>query len=84
MSHSTERPQKKPKNIFLKPASKVVKEEVSLGSFTQRQVLIGAKDGAPNFAMRRFIMGTSGGMPLHTNTVEHEQYVLRGKGQIRK
>ena len=23
-----------------------------------------------------------GGMPLHTNTVEHEQYVLRGKATV--
>ena len=39
--------------------------------------LIGEKDKAPNFAMRRFIMGRGGGMPLHTNTVEHEQYAQR-------
>jgi len=33
--------------------------------------------------MRRFTMGPGGGMPLHTNTVEHEQYVLRGRARIR-
>ena len=37
----------------------------------------------PHFAMRRFRMGAGGGMPLHTNTVEHEQYVLSGKARIR-
>ena len=46
------------------------------------QVLIGVEDGAPHFAMRRFIMGDGGGMPLHTNRVEHEQYVLAGRARI--
>ncbi len=46
------------------------------------QVLIGAEHGAPNFAMRRFLMGEDGGMPLHTNLVEHEQYVLAGRARI--
>jgi quercetin dioxygenase-like cupin family protein len=32
--------------------------------------------------MRRFIMEPGGGMPPHTNTVEHEQYVLRGSATI--
>lgn len=27
-------------------------------------------------------MGEGGGMPLHTNTVEHEQYVLRGRARV--
>ena len=33
--------------------------------------------------MRKFSMQEGGGMPLHTNTVEHEQYVLRGHARIR-
>jgi quercetin dioxygenase-like cupin family protein len=45
------------------------------------QVLIGAGD-APNFAMRRFIMEPDGGMPNHTNTVEHEQFVLKGRAKV--
>lgn len=32
--------------------------------------------------MRRFVMEPGGGMPEHTNTVEHEQYVLRGHASI--
>jgi quercetin dioxygenase-like cupin family protein len=55
--------------------------QVPAGSGTTRQVLIGA-DEAPNFAMRRFIMEPGGGMPRHSNTVEHEQYVLRGRAKI--
>jgi quercetin dioxygenase-like cupin family protein len=36
----------------------------------------------PNFIMRRFSMAPGGGMPKHTNTVEHEQYVLKGQARI--
>jgi quercetin dioxygenase-like cupin family protein len=56
-------------------------EQVSAGTSTTRQVLIGP-DEAPNFAMRKFTMEPGGGMPKHTNTVEHEQYVLRGRARI--
>ena len=56
-------------------------EDVAAGTGTKRQVLIGADEG-PNFAMPRLIMEPGGGMPMHTNTVEHEQYVLRGAAQI--
>lgn len=56
--------------------------EVTAGIATRTQVLIGADDGAPNFAMRRFVMGEGGGMPRHTNDVEHEQFVLRGRARI--
>jgi quercetin dioxygenase-like cupin family protein len=45
------------------------------------QVLIGPKE-APNFLMRKFTVQPGGKMTKHTNTVEHEQYVLRGKGWI--
>ncbi len=48
---------------------------------TSIQVLIGP-DEAPNFAMRRFIMEPGGGMPKHTNAVEHEQFVLRGRARV--
>ena len=54
---------------------------MSSGTSTTRQVLIGP-DEAPNFAMRKFTMEPGGGMPKHTNTVEHEQYVLRGRARI--
>jgi len=56
-------------------------EKVSAGTSVSRQVLIGPGEG-PNFAMRRFIMGPGGGIPAHTNAVEHEQFVLRGRARI--
>lgn len=65
----------------VKRAAGLPAEEVRAGSGTMRQILIGP-DEAPNFAMRRFIMEPGGGMPAHTNTVEHEQYVLRGRAKV--
>lgn len=56
-------------------------ESVKAGSGVSRQVLIGP-DEAPNFALRRFVIQPGGEMPRHTNTVEHEQYVLSGRAKI--
>ncbi len=62
----------------IKHANAVPAESVKAGDFTTIQVL----QQGPNFAMRRFVMQPGGGMPNHTNTVEHEQYVLRGHARI--
>ena len=67
--------------MSVKSAHDVAAEPVGAGQGTTRQVLIGPDEG-PNFALRRFIMEPGGGMPRHTNTVEHEQYVLRGHARI--
>jgi quercetin dioxygenase-like cupin family protein len=64
-----------------KRVNDVREEPVSAGKGTTRQVLIGPDEG-PHFAMRRFIMQPGGGMPRHTNTVEHEQYVLCGRARM--
>jgi quercetin dioxygenase-like cupin family protein len=37
---------------------------------------------SPNFAMRNFMIEAGGHMPLHTNTVEHEQYILSGRAKV--
>ncbi len=66
----------------VKRADAVTSKDVAAGKNTRTQVLLGPDDGAPNFAMRRFTMGEGGGMPPHTNTVEHEQYVLRGRARV--
>lgn len=55
---------------------------VAAGTSVQTQVLLGPDDGDAGFAMRRFVMDEGGGMPLHTNTVPHQQYVLRGRGRV--
>lgn len=67
--------------MSVKHVDDVPAQAVSAGQDTTRQLLIGPDEG-PNFAMRRFVMQPGGGMPPHTNTVEHEQYVLRGRATI--
>ncbi len=69
-------------DVVVRSSATVERRPVPVGSATQTQVLIGPEDRAPNFAMRRFIMGPGGGMPRHTNTVEHEQFVLKGRAQV--
>jgi quercetin dioxygenase-like cupin family protein len=63
-------------------ADEMPAQEVAVGTATHVQVLLGEGDGMPHFAMRRFVMGAGGGMPLHTNRVEHEQYVLAGRARV--
>jgi len=67
--------------MTVKHADAVPASPVSAGVKTAIQVLISSEEG-PHFALRRFTMQAGGGMPRHTNTVEHEQYVLRGKAHI--
>lgn len=46
------------------------------------QWLIDESVGAPNFAMRRFVVAPGGFTPLHEHPWEHEVYVLRGRGEV--
>ena len=66
---------------YVKHQSDVPAEPVGVADKTFRQVVIGSAVG-PNFAMRRFVIRAGGSMPLHTNTVEHEQYVLGGRARV--
>ncbi len=67
--------------MYIKQVNGVAKEEIKVGSGTTKQVLI-SLDEAPNFAMRKFTIAPGGEMPLHTNTVEHEQLVLGGRAEV--
>jgi quercetin dioxygenase-like cupin family protein len=67
--------------MSVKHANDVKATDVAAGKDTTIQVLISSQEG-PNFALRRFTMQKGGSMPRHTNTVEHEQYVLGGRAQI--
>jgi quercetin dioxygenase-like cupin family protein len=67
--------------MSVKHTKDVEKKNVAAGKDTTIQVLISAQEG-PNFALRKFAMKPGGGMPRHTNTVEHEQYVLCGRARI--
>ena len=67
--------------MSVKRTADVTVNEVAAGKGTSIQVLISSQEG-PNFAMRKFAMQPGGGIPSHTNTVEHEQYVLNGRAKI--
>ena len=74
----TDLPEARVKRVESVPSTVVL-----AGTAAAVQVLLGPADGAPNFALRKFSMGAGGGMPLHTNAVEHEQYVLGGRAEVR-
>lgn len=67
--------------MFVKNIKDIGLSKVAAGTHTKTHVLIGPDD-APNFSMRRFVIEPGGGIPLHTNEVEHEQYVLSGSAKV--
>ncbi len=52
--------------------------EVEAANGLSKGVLIGEAEGAPNFAIRRFVLDPGAAVPRHTNRVEHLQFVLEG------
>ena len=58
-------------------------ESTVIGAATgiSMQVLI-PPTAADNFIMRRIVIQAGGSMPSHTNSVEHEQYVLSGSAEV--
>jgi quercetin dioxygenase-like cupin family protein len=54
---------------------------LSAGQGVSMKMLL-SPDESPNFAMRNFVIAAGGSMPLHTNTVEHEQFVLSGRAKV--
>ena len=44
--------------------------------------LIAEKDGALNFYMRLFEVGSEGNTPHHTHDWEHEIFILEGEGKL--
>ncbi|MFH1037475.1 MAG: cupin domain-containing protein [PVC group bacterium] len=67
--------------MSIKNINDIAAEPVKAGTGVSRQVLIGPGEG-PHFSLRRFVIEPGGEMPNHTNTVEHEQYVLNGRAEI--
>ena len=67
--------------MSVKHTNEIEAENIAAAQDTTIQVLISSQEG-PNFAMRKISMNPGGSMPLHTNTVEHEQYVLGGRAKI--
>ncbi|WP_423751081.1 cupin domain-containing protein [Salinirarus marinus] len=60
-------------------ADDVEYETVDAATGMRKGVLIDEEDGAPHFAIRRFVLEPGAEVPSHTNEVEHEQYVLEGE-----
>ena len=56
-------------------------EPLAAGEKTFKQVLISSDEG-PHFAMRRFVIEPGGCMPLHSNSVEHEQFCIGGEAEV--
>jgi quercetin dioxygenase-like cupin family protein len=67
--------------MYVKQLGDVAKEEIKAAVKTSKQVLIGLEE-APNFAMRKFTIEPGGSMPMHINTVEHEQLIIGGKAEV--
>lgn len=82
MQGSRKDPSASSRRPSVKRVESTARQQVAAGTRTEMQVLLGPEDGAPNFSLRRFIMGEGGGMPLHRNQVEHQQYVLRGRARV--
>ena len=56
-------------------------ELISAGEKTFKQILISDQEG-PHFAMRLFVIEAGGFMPLHSNSVEHEQFCIGGEAEV--
>ena len=67
--------------MFVKNINDIKIEKLNVGKDTYKQILI-SNEEAPNFAMRKFIIEPRGSMPMHTNSVEHEQYILNGSAKV--
>jgi len=69
---------------MVKKISEIVQEEVreDFVKGTKIQWLVTKKDGAPTFAMRRFVVAPGGEINLHQHPWEHEVYIISGKGVV--
>ncbi|MCO8266224.1 cupin domain-containing protein [Haloferax prahovense] len=63
----------------VKRSADIEYERVGAADGMSKGVLVSEADGAPNFAIRRFVLDPDASVPKHTNEVEHEQYVLSGR-----
>lgn len=68
----------------VKQYEQVASEPVDMEGATGCRVrwLIGAPEGAPNFAMRQFEVAAGGHTPRHSHPYEHEVFVLEGSGVV--
>ncbi|RQG95185.1 cupin domain-containing protein [Natrarchaeobius chitinivorans] len=64
---------------LIRRADDIEYEPVDAADGLQKGVLLSDDHGAPNFAIRRFVLEAGSTVPKHTNAVEHQQYVLEGE-----
>ncbi|SDR26458.1 cupin domain-containing protein [Natronobacterium texcoconense] len=64
---------------LIRASDEIEYESVDAADGLEKGVLINEDHGAPNFAIRRFVLEVGAEVPEHTNEVEHEQYVLEGE-----
>ena len=50
-------------------------------SGVRMRIVVGPKDGAPNFVMRVFTVEPGGHTPRHSHAFEHEVFVHQGRGE---
>ncbi len=66
----------------IKDSNQIQFNKVEMAKNTFIKILI-PPDKNNNFAMRKFIIKKGGMIPFHRNLVEHQQYILCGKAEIR-
>ncbi|APW96855.1 cupin [Halobiforma lacisalsi AJ5] len=64
---------------LIRSSEEIEYESIDAAEGLRKGVLIDETDGAPTFAIRRFVLEPGAEVPPHTNEVEHEQYVLEGE-----
>lgn len=67
------------RNIFETQTTPVAMEGVSGAHMA---VMVGRADGAPNFALRSFVLDADGHTPRHSHDFEHEVYIVEGAGEV--
>lgn len=67
--------------MIKKTITQIDSMEQKAGEGVSMKMLL-SPDETEHFAMRQFCIKAGGFMPLHTNSVEHEQYVLKGAAKV--
>ena len=68
--------------MFVKKSADVEPKQVDGAECASVRWVIGADDGAENFAMRVIELGDGGCSPFHAHPEEHEIYCLDGEGVV--
>lgn len=64
---------------LVRRAKDIEYESVDAADGMSKGVLVSEDHGAPNVALRRFVLDPNATVPEHTNEIEHEQHVLSGQ-----